>query len=815
MPSRILYTVFLTVFLCTMGAAQVDTPAVAADSSFAKLSISYLAPQSAEVYLAWIPSNHPLDVAAGWMAETLISDSLLLTPMVAEGDTFRLSLLIPAKTQLYYCFWTSRNTSGHYTDFWDTSAGANLTVGKAPSPIFKRAVYDVPAAQAGNRVLSLAWLPALAVFFLYCLLWTLGKRKAPRVTATPAGLVASLGFSLALLHLPLRLEILGLRPRQLARFEYLNQLLAAAVPDLLVVSGITFLFLFLVFLARQRPRIARLLSYLFAALALLLLFTAIVNVETVRQLGGPFTYQWLYYADFLQGAAAHTALIANTSVLQALQVVLYCSLLPSLAAVFRKSWLLGTGGAKNLTFVISVGLGALLVLALLLKQYSPPNAKRGTTENAVWAFAASVVQTTRTASFFTQELLPEEAFTGEILDSTASHFGTLNSPSAVKNLVVIVLESAGARYLDDYEGKYQITPNLRRYHEQALIFTDAYATAPSSNRTLVSLTSGIYPNPSYRSLTEESPDLVFPSLPAVLNDRGYRTSFFSSSDWNWQKSDRFLEYRDFDQIEDYADITCARQYRFDEVIYPESGGIDDACIADRFINWLGEVPDQAFASVLWTVQGHYPYYFTGKEIDYGVNNFSFNRYLNAIRHDDEMIGEVLDHLRMRGLDSTTLVVVVGDHGEAFGQHGQTGHAGGIYEESLRVPLYFINPTLFQGGREDDLAVIKDVPTTVLGLLGVPVPATWQGRDLMTTNAHEVFSFAPWTAAYFGYRNHRFKYIFNESKDELEVYDLINDPMETNNLSDEHPQDSIVFVQRRVAAWAQYQRAFIADITRDE
>jgi phosphoglycerol transferase MdoB-like AlkP superfamily enzyme len=320
---------------------------------------------------------------------------------------------------------------------------------------------------------------------------------------------------------------------------------------------------------------------------------------------------------------------------------------------------------------------------------------------------------------------------------------------------------------------------------------------------------------SYRSLTEEAPELDFPSLPAILKKLDYRTSFFSSADWNWQNSDRFIKYRGFDQVEDYTDIACAEQYRIDETVYSKGGGIDDGCIADRFSSWLGEAPDQAFASVLWTVQGHYPYYFTGNEIDYGVNNFSFNRYLNALRHDDELVGEVLDQLRTRGLDSTTLVVVVGDHGEAFGQHGQTGHAGGVYEENLRVPLYFINPTLFNGTWEDDMATMKDIPTTALSLLGIPAPPAWQGRNLLTTDAHEVFSFAPWTGHYFGYRNRRFKYIFNEVNQGLEVYDLINDPKETNDLSAQHPQDSIAVARLRIAAWAQHHRDFIANITQYE
>lgn len=156
-------------------------------------------------------------------------------------------------------------------------------------------------------------------------------------------------------------------------------------------------------------------------------------------------------------------------------------------------------------------------------------------------------------------------------------------------------------------------------------------------------------------------------------------------------------------------------------------------------------------------------------------------------------------LEARGLDSTTLVIVVGDHGEALGHHGQYGHGNTIYEENLRIPLYFINPLIFKGETRGDLVSLKDIPSTALSLIGVNAPPEWQGRDLIRSKSQEVFSLSPFTKYYFGYRRGPWKYIFNESDDKLEVFNLHTDPLEKDNLANLHPRDSIEYARRRVAS----------------
>ncbi len=255
-------------------------------------------------------------------------------------------------------------------------------------------------------------------------------------------------------------------------------------------------------------------------------------------------------------------------------------------------------------------------------------------------------------------------------------------------------------------------------------------------------------------------------------------------------------------------IKCTEEFQLDGSDYKEGNGIDDMCLADCLINWLDEDADRNFLSVIWTVQGHYPYFFSGIEEDFNVADYNFNRYLNALKHNDELIGRIMQDLEVRGLNKTTLVVVVGDHGEAFGQHKQYGHGTALYEENLKVPLYFINSTLFHGQRNDDIAGMKDLAATALSVIGVDIPGSWQGRNLLNSHSDEFFFFAPWSDYLFGYRKGYMKFIFNETLKETEVFDLSIDPGEKHNLTDSLSKEEKEYARSRVSAWVQYQDKFI-------
>ena len=104
-------------------------------------------------------------------------------------------------------------------------------------------------------------------------------------------------------------------------------------------------------------------------------------------------------------------------------------------------------------------------------------------------------------------------------------------------------------------------------------------------------------------------------------------------------------------------------------------------------------------------------------------------YDGEIRYVDDELGRVFDHVRARGLDRGTLVLVTSDHGEEFLEHGSWEHQKTLYEEVVRIPLFFRGPGVAPR-REPGQTSLLDVAPTVLTWAGVPVPVPMQGRSLL-------------------------------------------------------------------------------------
>jgi arylsulfatase A-like enzyme len=188
---------------------------------------------------------------------------------------------------------------------------------------------------------------------------------------------------------------------------------------------------------------------------------------------------------------------------------------------------------------------------------------------------------------------------------------------------------------------------------------------------------------------------------------------------------------------------------------------------------------------------------------------TLNQYLNVIRQTDHQIGRLLDFLRERGLANDTLVVVTGDHGEAFGwPHGYYGHGLQIYQEIVHVPLLLWNPRAFaSAGRAATLGGQVDLAPTILDVLGIAeVPAGWQGRSLFDSRRNgRIYLFAAGYDYLLGLREGSMKYALNATTGREELFDLGRDGDEMVNLAETRGAETKLFRQR-LAAWADDQEA---------
>jgi phosphoglycerol transferase MdoB-like AlkP superfamily enzyme len=781
---------------------------------FTSQYINYYAPESGSVNLAWKIENFPLEESVRWTENTKITDGLLYTPMEVHGDTFKVHLRVPIGSNLQYYFWITKNKHGAYQEFWDLQSSGNVTVTGATS-ISKDAVYSKVEKKKESYILSKGWLILFLSSGVYMLLYWVQKRRFNVIESTSViENVLFLGLSLALIQAFARAEIIGVNPKSIIYdFGVIVKIIRGSFSDFLYVTGYVLLFIIAILLTKN-IKTRKLIYWIFLCFALFSTLIAFTNITTVIYLGKPFTYQWLYYSGFLGSLDAKLALRENLSVSIVVNLIAYSLTLLIVASVLHRAYQFVS--LQKYFKYITLSLLCFALAVLFIQAYKIEETwTKGQSENAITAMIYSTVKSNSNSSFYSSKIPANTPPFNPIQSSVIEEPFPAVKNDQVKNVLFIVLESAGAVYFDGYGATYKLSPNLNRYANKALMFDQMYAHAPATNRSLVSILGSIYPYLSYKSLTQEAPEVEHPTLSSVLKTEGYRTSFFSSSDLRFQNCMQFLAHHGFDTIEDFSTIKCAKEFQLESGNYSEGNGIDDMCLADRLESWIDEDTTKNFFSMIWTVQGHYPYFFANEEEDFGVSNYNFNRYLNCLKHNDELIGKVMQVLEEKGLASTTLVIVTGDHGEAFGQHKQYGHGTALYEENLKVPLYFINPTLFRGERKSDIAGMKDLATTTLSLLGINPPLKWQGRDLLNTHSNEAFFFAPWSDYLFGYRKDNMKYIFNESQNTVEIYDLCTDPNEKINLFHDGMKDEIVDVRNRMAAWVQFQDKFVKEMLKEE
>ena len=188
------------------------------------------------------------------------------------------------------------------------------------------------------------------------------------------------------------------------------------------------------------------------------------------------------------------------------------------------------------------------------------------------------------------------------------------------------------------------------------------------------------------------------------------------------------------------------------------------------------------------------------------------QYDGEVAYMDACISVILKKLEAMGLEEETLVVFTSDHGETLNEHDCYYDHHGMYDCTLTVPLAFRMPgTLPEGVYIEDYTAHKDIVPTVLDIVGVDyADDQFYGRSLMPLLEGEereqepefYITEATWMRKN-GWRTPQWKLIHALEPDfhfkpEVELYDLLNDPQENNNVADKYPE-VVAFLEARMQA----------------
>jgi lipoteichoic acid synthase len=374
---------------------------------------------------------------------------------------------------------------------------------------------------------------------------------------------------------------------------------------------------------------------------------------------------------------------------------------------------------------------------------------------------------------------------GPPVEHPAANATLAQTPQTQKSNVVLVhLESSRAQSVTPYNPELETTPFLDELAENSLVAERAYAAVPHSSKASVAANCGIYPH-LIPPTTEALPDgIPAPCLAELLKEEGYGTALFQSSTKSFENFQGLVSNFGYDE---YYPLEAMDEEGFEKTNY---FGYEDDIMLEPSETWLRENGHEPFVAEYLTGSGHHDYQCLGTS--HGQEHFAeskpLNSYLNCMRLQDAFVKNLMDQYKELGLYEETVFVIFGDHGEGFGEHGLSGHNDTIYEEGLKIPLIIHAPGWFGGGEQvEGLSGQIDILPTVLEMLGYEVQNDeYPGYSLLREPPEDRTLYSScWfegkcLASIEGYE----KYVYHYDNRLDELFDLSEDPSESENLAGE-------------------------------
>lgn len=348
------------------------------------------------------------------------------------------------------------------------------------------------------------------------------------------------------------------------------------------------------------------------------------------------------------------------------------------------------------------------------------------------------------------------------------------------NVVLIIFESLSWKYCDIYKTGFGATPFLAELGKNALVVERLYTVDPHTTKALISIIAGIYPYPEPSVMEARPGVLPEKALPHLLRKIGYRTAFFQTAN-NYEERPSVVSNLGYEL---FRGLYHLPQENFAYVNY---FGKEEMMMLQPSLEWVEKNQSQPFFLTYLTLSTHHEYGFPPDfhVNDFNVDNEKLNRYLNAVRYTDYFIKRVFEEYDKRGWLENTIFIIVGDHGESFGEHGLTGHNYSLWEEGIRVPGIIYAPALMpKAGKIEGFRSVLDIAPTVCDLLGLKVTeGEFLGRSLMApADDNREFFYTGWlNSRIMAVRRGRMKYVFPNWSPLAEVYDNLADSEDSHNL----------------------------------
>jgi arylsulfatase A-like enzyme len=384
--------------------------------------------------------------------------------------------------------------------------------------------------------------------------------------------------------------------------------------------------------------------------------------------------------------------------------------------------------------------------------------------------------------------IDDNCFGGDAAPGTVEPSATASAAPAApvaKNFLLIAIDTLRADRMGVYGYGRPTTPRIGEYAKSARFFAHSYSAGTNTGVSF----SAMQRSATRGGVFDESRQTLF----EAMSGAGFVTAQVNAaSDEKWLALESWKPYKDVIMRGIGTATHATGEERW-----------DGDRVTDEAIAYLSSIPPGTrHATWVHYLDTHLPREWRS-EYDYGHSESDI--YDGEVAFVDRQVGRLLDFLKSSGRLDDTIVVLMSDHGEGFGEHEMDQHQNRPHSDQIVVPMIVWAPGAAPARVEAPVTTI-DIAPTVLGALGLPGLANAEGVDMLAADLapRPIFAETPINVpqpSFFDYAvtDGSWRLIYDVWGDTTELYDLAADPAELRNLADAEPT-KVNEMKRTMARW---------------
>lgn len=303
------------------------------------------------------------------------------------------------------------------------------------------------------------------------------------------------------------------------------------------------------------------------------------------------------------------------------------------------------------------------------------------------------------------------------------NYTKLNSPKPVCeacNVVIVVIDTLRADHLPCYGYSRNTAPNICNFAKEGILFERAYAPAPHTRPSIISLFTSLYVHQHNHFKNNDYLQDQHTTMAEIFSSAGYNTYGFSANPTISSKFNHDQGFRDWNETQGNA-------WKVNKEVFPIIENYKEPFLS--YIHYIDphdpySPPATApnfFARGYKENLSHvgHPFNITYFREDPDRLSHLIGLYDNEIRYVDFYVGKLFNKLKEQGIYNESIIILMSDHGEMFLEHGLMRHINGVYDELIHIPLIVKIPGYMENTSVSTPVQLIDILPTLLDSVGIP------------------------------------------------------------------------------------------------